>query len=155
MANNRHFTLHGLRPAGIRGTPQATRLGPGSNLASHRLSTTPTEGGPQPLLAVPDAGLDRDHEATLQLLLSGVVERRMSIINIQHGATPADSIGMPVAAWIMGECLLQWALRWRPTEVGRGWTEGALHGGRVSILRVLVLHAHAAVAGWRSPAAAG
>ena len=94
----------------------ASQLSPRGALASLQ-SGLSQDGGPQPLLAVTDAGLDRDHEATLQLLLSGVVERRMSIINIQHGNTPADSIGMPVAAWIMGECLLQWALRWRPTEV--------------------------------------
>ena len=63
--------------------------------------------------------LERDHEATLTLLLAGVVERRMSIINIQHGPTPADSIGMPVAAWVLGECLLHWAVRWRAAEVRR------------------------------------
>lgn len=61
--------------------------------------------------------LERDHEATLTLLLAGVVERRMSIINIQHGPSPADSIGMPVAAWVLGECLLHWAVRWRAAEV--------------------------------------
>lgn len=65
----------------------------------------------------PEPVLERDHEATLTLLLAGVVERRMPIIQIQHGATPADSIGMPVAAWLLGECLLHWAVRWRANEV--------------------------------------
>ena len=69
------------------------------------------------LTPAPEPVLERDHEATLTLLLQGVVDRRMSIINIQHGATPADSVGMPVAAWVLGECLLHWALRWRPAEV--------------------------------------
>ena len=69
------------------------------------------------LVPLPEPVLERDHEDTLKLLLGGVVDRRMSIINIQHGATPADSVGMPVAAWVLGECLLHWALRWRPAEV--------------------------------------
>lgn len=69
------------------------------------------------LALAPEPVLERDHEATLTLLLQGVVDRRMSIINIQHGATPADSVGMPVAAWVLGECLLHWALRWRSAEV--------------------------------------
>ncbi|DBB00655.1 hypothetical protein WJX82_006589 [Trebouxia sp. C0006] len=69
------------------------------------------------LILLQEPVLERDHEDTLKLLLGGVVDRRMSIINIQHGATPADSVGMPVAAWVLGECLLHWALRWRPAEV--------------------------------------
>ncbi len=69
------------------------------------------------LIPLQEPVLERDHEDTLKLLLGGVVDRRMSIINIQHGATPADSVGMPVAAWVLGECLLHWALRWRPAEV--------------------------------------
>ena len=69
------------------------------------------------LIPLQEQVLERDHEDTLKLLLGGVVDRRMSIINIQHGATPADSVGMPVAAWVLGECLLHWALRWRPAEV--------------------------------------
>ncbi|KAK9865078.1 hypothetical protein WJX84_008101 [Apatococcus fuscideae] len=63
------------------------------------------------------AGLSRENEKAVLLLTSGVVERRLSIINIQHGATPADSIGMPVAAWLLGETLLHWAMRWRSQEV--------------------------------------
>ncbi|KAK9829628.1 hypothetical protein WJX72_006968 [[Myrmecia] bisecta] len=63
------------------------------------------------------AVLDREHEACLGLMLAGVVERRLSIVQIQHGLTQADSIGMPVAAWLLGECLLNWALRWRAQEV--------------------------------------
>ena len=69
------------------------------------------------LILLQEPVLERDHEDTLKLLLGSVVDRRMSIINIQHGATPADSVGMPVAAWVLGECLLHWALRWRPAEV--------------------------------------
>ena len=69
------------------------------------------------LLPLQEPVLERDHEDTLKLLLGSVVDRRMSIINIQHGGTPADSVGMPVAAWVLGECLLHWALRWRPAEV--------------------------------------
>lgn len=79
---------------------------------------TPDPNDPSLALALaPEPVLERDHEATLTLLLQGVVDRRMSIINIQHGATPADSVGMPVAAWVLGECLLHWALRWRSAEV--------------------------------------
>lgn len=63
------------------------------------------------------AGLGRENEKAVLLLTSGVVERRLSIINIQHGPAPADSIGMPVAAWLLGETLLHWALRWRSQEV--------------------------------------
>lgn len=77
---------------------------------------TPDPNDPS-LALLPEPVLERDHEATLTLLLQGVVDRRMSIINIQHGATPADSVGMPVAAWVLGECLLHWALRWRSAEV--------------------------------------
>lgn len=89
-----------------------------------QLTSMPSYNGRNPdpndpsLMAVLEPVLERDHEATLTLLLQGVVDRRMPIINIQHGATPADSVGMPVAAWVLGECLLHWALRWRPAEVG-------------------------------------
>ena len=101
--------------------------------ALHAGGRTPPMRSPSQLTSIPYGGrtpdndpgltpvqepiLERDHEATLTLLLAGVVDRRMSIINIQHGATPADSVGMPVAAWVLGECLLHWALRWRPAEV--------------------------------------
>lgn len=63
------------------------------------------------------AVLEGDHEIALQLVTSGVIERRLQIINIQHGPKPVDSIGMPVAAWILGECLLHWAGRWKGEEV--------------------------------------
>ena len=63
------------------------------------------------------AGLSREIEKAVLLLTSGVVERRLSIINIQHGPSPGDNIGMPVAAWLLGETLLHWALRWRSQEV--------------------------------------
>lgn len=89
------------------------------------LTSVPSFNGRNPdpndpgLMALVEPVLERDHDATLTLLLQGVVDRRMPIINIQHGATPADSVGMPVAAWVLGECLLHWALRWRPAEVLR------------------------------------
>lgn len=51
------------------------------------------------------------------VLQANVVGRRLPILNIQHGTQPKDSIGMPVAAWILGECLLRWASVWKPTEV--------------------------------------
>ena len=51
------------------------------------------------------------------LLQGSVVGRRLPILNIQHGAKPTDSIGMPVAAWILGECLLRWASLWKAPEV--------------------------------------
>ena len=79
------------------------------------------------LIPLQEPVLERDHEDTLKLLLGGVVDRRMSIINIQYGATPADSVGMPVAAWVLGECLLHWALRWRPAEVILGPTSVNSH----------------------------
>lgn len=88
-----------------------------SNLSSIPYNGRGTDPNDPILIPAPEPVLERDHEATLTLLLQGVVDRRMSIINIQHGATPADSVGMPVAAWVLGECLLHWALRWRPAEV--------------------------------------
>lgn len=48
---------------------------------------------------------------------SGAISRRLAILQIQHGAAASDSIGMPVAAWLLGECLLHWAVRWRASEV--------------------------------------
>ncbi len=47
----------------------------------------------------------------------GAVARRLPILQIQHGHLASDSIGMPVAAWLLGECLLHWAMRWRAPEV--------------------------------------
>ncbi len=47
----------------------------------------------------------------------GAIARRLPILQIQHGASASDSIGMPVAAWLLGECLLHWAVRWRAAEV--------------------------------------
>ena len=91
----------------MRSPSQLTNLPYASRTPEMDPSLTPSQ---EPIL-------ERDHEATLTLLLAGVVDRRMSIINIQHGPTPADSVGMPVAAWVLGECLLHWALRWRPAEV--------------------------------------
>lgn len=47
-----------------------------------------------------------------------VVSRRLPILSIQYGAQATDSIGMPVAAWILGECLLRWMSTWKSNEVG-------------------------------------
>ena len=66
------------------------------------------------------AGLGAEQEALLAALQGGAVARRLPILNIQHGAGAADAIGMPVAAWLLGECLLHWAVRWRAAEVGPG-----------------------------------
>ena len=52
------------------------------------------------------------------LVQGGAVARRLPILQIQHGPSACDSIGMPVAAWLLGECLLHWAMRWRAPEVG-------------------------------------
>ena len=52
------------------------------------------------------------------MLQGGAVARRLPILQIQHGHLASDSIGMPVAAWLLGECLLHWAMRWRAPEVG-------------------------------------
>lgn len=32
------------------------------------------------------------------------------------GLSPSDSIGMPVAAWILSECLITWTTKWGPSE---------------------------------------
>ncbi|EIE22795.1 hypothetical protein COCSUDRAFT_47698 [Coccomyxa subellipsoidea C-169] len=63
------------------------------------------------------AGLTPEQEALLAALQGGAIARRLPILQIQHGASASDSIGMPVAAWLLGECLLHWAVRWRPAEV--------------------------------------
>ncbi|KAK9842297.1 hypothetical protein WJX81_005127 [Elliptochloris bilobata] len=63
------------------------------------------------------AGLGAEQESLLTALQGGAVARRLPILNIQHGPGPADAIGMPVAAWLLGECLLHWAARWRAAEV--------------------------------------
>lgn len=88
-----------------------------SQLTSSAYSGRTLDPNDPSLPPAPEPVLERDHEATLVLLLQGVVDRRMSIINIQHGPTPQDCVGMPVAAWVLGECLLHWALRWRSAEV--------------------------------------
>jgi len=62
------------------------------------------------------AGLGPEQDALLGALQGGAVARRLPILNIQHGPGPADAIGMPVAAWLLGECLLHWAARWRAAE---------------------------------------
>lgn len=138
---HRHCTLRRTQltqPVGLACTGSTSRAKLCSSITQKQFSTlvlrTGAQTPPNGLRAMPSFGartpegdpsltpsqepvLERDHEATLTLLLAGVVERRMSIINIQHGPTPADSIGMPVAAWVLGECLLHWAVRWRAAEV--------------------------------------
>lgn len=59
----------------------------------------------------------REHEETLAVLTRGAVEKRLQVVNIQHGQKLTDAIGMPVASWILGECLLRWAAVWTHTEV--------------------------------------
>ena len=122
-----HYFLAQLLTTPHRVNPTGVCLGTGGRTPPMRspsqLTSLPSFNGRNPdpndpgLMTVLEPVLERDHEATLTLLLQGVVDRRMPIINIQHGATPADSVGMPVAAWVLGECLLHWALRWRPAEV--------------------------------------
>ncbi len=72
---------------------------------------------------------------------SGAIARRLAILQIQHGAAASDSIGMPVAAWLLGECLLHWAVRWRASEVGTPFYAPALvaelvHGVMLKVLRI-------------------
>ena len=51
---------------------------------------------------------------------AGVVQRRLQIVNIVWGSRPSDSVGMHVAAWVLGESLMHWAGTWEGPEVGRG-----------------------------------
>ena len=60
----------------------------------------------------------QSQELACVLVQGGAVARRLPILQIQHGPSASDSIGMPVAAWLLGECLLHWAMRWRAPEVG-------------------------------------
>ena len=60
----------------------------------------------------------KSQERGCTLVQGGAVARRLPILQIQHGPSASDSIGMPVAAWLLGECLLHWAVRWRAPEVG-------------------------------------
>ena len=48
---------------------------------------------------------------------AAVVLRRLPILNVQWGNQPTDSIGMPVAAYLLGECLLRWGSTWKTKEV--------------------------------------
>ena len=65
------------------------------------------------------ARLSPEQEAALSALCAAAVPRRLPIVNIQHGASPSDAVGMPFAAWLLGECLLTWASAagWRAAEV--------------------------------------
>jgi hypothetical protein len=81
--------------------------------------TWQAEGGAQPGGSMEWPGLSTEQEAQLASLQGGAVGRRLPIINIQHGAQPTEAIGMPVAAWLLGETLLHWAARWRSAEVRR------------------------------------
>jgi len=65
----------------------------------------------------PWGALSPDQDGALTALVACAVPRRLPIVNIQHGATPGDAVGLPFAAWLLGECLLTWAGAWRPAEV--------------------------------------
>ncbi|KAK9796643.1 hypothetical protein WJX73_007169 [Symbiochloris irregularis] len=66
---------------------------------------------------VQDGILSQEQQTSLTALQQNVVQRRLPILTVQYGTQPKDSIGMPTAAWILGECLLRWASVWKPTEV--------------------------------------
>ena len=96
------------------------RRGPAEATPARRGWRGELEAGPTPGTVGPAAewaGLGGEQEALLAALQGGAVARRLPILNIQHGPGAADAIGMPVAAWLLGECLLHWAARWRAAEV--------------------------------------
>jgi len=93
------------------GSPRGYANGGASAPASPRsLALTPGGGGPW-------GSLTPDQDGALAALVASAVPRRLPIVNIQHGASPADAVGLPFAAWLLGECLLTWAGAWRPAEV--------------------------------------
>ena len=65
----------------------------------------------------PPGRLAPDQEAALAALAAAAVPRRLPIVNIQHGSSPGDAVGLPFAAWLVGECLLTWASSWRTAQV--------------------------------------
>jgi len=109
----------GPRPAGAaaaRGGGRAAEATPARRSPGWRgeLEAAAPSGAAGP--APEWAGLGPEQDALLGALQGGAVARRLPILNIQHGPGPADAIGMPVAAWLLGECLLHWAARWRAAE---------------------------------------
>ena len=65
----------------------------------------------------PPGRLAPDQEAALSALAAAAVPRRLPIVNIQHGSSPGDAVGLPFAAWLVGECLLTWASSWHTAQV--------------------------------------
>lgn len=63
------------------------------------------------------AELPSDQQQRLSLLIAGVVQRRLQIVNIVWGPRPTDAVGMHVAAWVLGESLMQWATTWQSRQV--------------------------------------
>ena len=84
---------------------------------------SPDRGASSPPLSPRLAGdrapgrLAPTQDAALSALVSAAIPRRLPIVNIQHGASPGDAVGMPFAAWLVGECLLTWAADWRAADV--------------------------------------
>lgn len=70
------------------------------------------------------------------MLQGGAVARRLPILQIQHGHLASDSIGMPVAAWLLGECLLHWAMRWRAPEVRAATDQYSCMRGSLKRMRI-------------------
>ena len=97
--------------AASHGTPRSPRAGLAAENGGSALSPM------SPRTAAGWAALTPDQEAALGALCAAAVPRRLPIVNIQHGATPADSVGLPFAAWLLGECMLTWAADWRPPQV--------------------------------------
>eukprot|EP00208_Stichococcus_sp_RCC1054_P002079 CAMPEP_0206143610 /NCGR_PEP_ID=MMETSP1473-20131121/21153_1 /ASSEMBLY_ACC=CAM_ASM_001109 /TAXON_ID=1461547 /ORGANISM="Stichococcus sp, Strain RCC1054" /LENGTH=1690 /DNA_ID=CAMNT_0053539093 /DNA_START=726 /DNA_END=5798 /DNA_ORIENTATION=+ len=77
------------------------------------LASSPVRG--QAAAAV--AELPVDQQQRLSLLIAGVIQRRLQIVNIVWGPRPSDAVGMHVAAWVLGESLMHWASEWQPHEV--------------------------------------
>jgi len=97
----------------------ADRNGSGSGPAPHSPRSPRAAAAAASASAPGWARLSPEQEAALSALCAAAVPRRLPIVNIQHGASPADAVGMPFAAWLLGECLLTWASAagWRAAEV--------------------------------------
>ena len=62
-----------------------------------------------------DADLEADYVESCQRPLDiARMDVLCTVCDPGRGCVPA---GMPVAAWMLGECLLHWAWKWRPSEV--------------------------------------
>lgn len=109
-----------VRPLAPGKTPRTARVHSGARAASD----LPDACKARPRAVFHVTTLQRKDVTTLQrkvdlagvAIQGGAVARRLPILNIQHGPGPSDAIGMPVAAWLLGECLLHWAARWRAAE---------------------------------------